>query len=121
MKKLLAFAICTMLLFSCLTVASADKISATPSVRSGSGVNNTYFATISLSAKDGYYSSVAGTLYGTYRFYESSQTYVTSDSVSGTSAYVNQDVSVTARVYPSRVEDTQITYSVQGLSAYYRN
>lgn len=120
MKKMLTLVLCVMLLASCLTTAMAEKILATPKLEAGPGENNTFFATASLPKMDDYYSSVALTLFGYYGFYQSVQTYTTSDSASNTSAYVSQRVEATARVYPSRVEDTRIKYSVQNVIGFYK-
>lgn len=121
MKKLLIIAMCTMLLLSCVTTASAAQVPATPTVKSGSGINNTYYATGHLGAKDGYYASVSFQLFGNYRFYQSSEQYTTSDSFSGQSEGPGDAVTLTGRVYPSRPEDTPISHTVQGITGYYRN
>lgn len=120
MKKFLAFIVCSMLILSCLTSASAERIIATPNITSGAGINNTFYATLSLPKKEDYYAGVSFTLFGTYQFYQSSQQYTTSGSFAGESQNPSQAVSVTGRVYPSRKEDTPISHTIQNASGYYR-
>lgn len=120
MKKALALILCTILVFSFAVSASASTITAVPTLNAGEGENNTFFATVSLSKKDGYYSSVSCTLFGRYRYHESSGEYTTSRSASNTSAYISKPISATARVYPSRIEDTPLSFTVQNVQGYYR-
>lgn len=119
MKKLLAFAICTMLLFSCLTVACAEQIPAKPKTESGPGEYNSYYAKATVPKREDYYAYVSFTLFATYRFYQSSGEYETSSSASNSSEFVYQPAIANARVLPSRVEDTFISHSVVNVVGYY--
>ncbi len=116
MKKIITIVLCLSILLSSVVSAYA----ATATCKSGEGKGTSYYATVSMGKKTGYYVYLSVSLTGTYRPDKNSSTYTRKDSQSSGGGD-NESYSVTARVTAKADNHLRVKHVVNGYSGEYRH
>lgn len=122
MKKIVAL-ICVMCALSCVVCSAyADKLYGTPDiVGGGGGANNTYYITVRMAAKPGYYAHAFCDISGTYITNGMTTTYTAYGHGANASYKKGVSVDCTARCYPQLPDDFRTGYSTVSFSGYWQN